>query len=124
MPLIKRTATTIALCGTALTLGACATSGDVAPNEEIARAEVVIRQAEQSGAAEHSARELSMARRKIERSKSAVDDNEPVEAARLAEEASADAELAAARSRAETAEQAAEEIRATIASLRSEAQNQ
>jgi hypothetical protein len=113
----------LALGLSTLVLAGCAGT-DVQPSGELAQAETSIRQAEQSGAAERSARELNLAREKLTQAQDAVRDENFVLAQRLAQQASADAELAAALARSSEAETAAEEIEATIAALRAEASPQ
>jgi hypothetical protein len=113
----------LALGLSTLVLAGCA-GADVQPSGELAQAETSIRQAEQSGAAEHSARELNLAREKLTQAQDAVREENFVLAQRLAQQASADAELAAALARSSEAETAAEEIEATIATLRAEASPQ
>lgn len=114
---------TVAVGSVALALGACA-STDPQPDAQIARAETSIRQAEQNGAAEHSAQPLDMARQKLNQAQLAVSNDELLLAEQLAEEASADAEFAAAMARTVEAETAVEEIQATLASLRQEVARQ
>lgn len=104
-----------------LTALAACSSMDVAPTAAMEQAELTIRQAEQSGAAEHSPRELALARENLDKARDSIAEEEYADAQRLAEKSAADAELAAAQARSEEAELSAEEIYATIASLRSEA---
>lgn len=96
-------------------------SMDAAPSAAMEQAELIIRQAEQSGAAEHSPRELDLARENLDQAREAVAEEEYADARRLAEKSAADAELAAAQARSEEAELSADELYATIATLRSEA---
>lgn len=119
----RRALHAVAAGSAVLALTACA-STDAQPDPQIARAETSIRQAEQSGAPEHSAHELDMAREKLSQAQLAANNEEYVLAERLAEEASADAELAAALARTAEAETAVEEIQATLASLRQEVARQ
>jgi hypothetical protein len=65
-----------------------------------------------------------MAREKLSAAEDAMLAEDFVLADRLAQQASADAELAAALAQSAVAKTAAEEIQATIASLRSEASRQ
>lgn len=110
---------TLLMGSAALALAACASTPPV-PDEHIARAETSIRQAEQSGAPEHSALELDKAREKLMEAQLAVRDEDYVRAQRLAEQASADAEYAAAHARTSQAEEAVQEVQETLATLRQE----
>lgn len=121
MYLANRAFRTVPLGLAVLGLGACATTEQVQPDVQITRAESTIRQAEQNGAAEHSPRELELAREKLTEAQNALREEEFVRAERLAEQASADAELAAARAQTTQAEDAVAEVQAAIAALRSEA---
>jgi hypothetical protein len=114
---------TVTLASVVLALAGCASS-NVQPGDTIAQAETSIRQAEQNDAARHSAAELDMARQKLNGAQDAMRAEQYELADRLAQQASADAELAAALARTSETEAAAEEIQATIAALRSEATGQ
>ncbi len=61
---------------------------------------------------------MALARDKLERARRAAADGENREAARLAEQALADAQLAAAEARSVTARAHAEEVRTSIETLR------
>jgi hypothetical protein len=89
---------------------ACATA-PVRPGQEIAKAELAIRQAETSGApSTESAADLELARDKLERARQAEREEEHARARRLAAEAVVDAQLAEARAEANEAHQALVEI--------------
>lgn len=103
-----------------LLLVACAGQPE-RPDAEMARAQTLIEQAEEHGAQERAAGELERARGKFRQAQSAIDDDENEQARRLALQAAADAEYAAARAGAAEARDAAEELDRTIRTLRDEA---
>lgn len=94
-------------------------SGPERPNQELARAEASIKQAERSGAREFGAAELDTAREKLAQARAAVGDDNAV-AARYAAEAALDAELAAAMTRNRKAQLSVEELQQSIETLREE----
>ena len=97
------------MTGAALLMVGCASAP--APTAQIESAKQAIDDAERAQAAEHAAPELSQARSKLAAASAAVQDKEMEQAARLAEEARADAELASARTAAVKAQAANDEIR-------------
>lgn len=105
----------------ALALGGCAGNGQ-RPDADLARAEAGIRQAEQSGAEQYGGLELQAARDKLERARAAANEGEMATARQLAEQASLDAEFAAAKSRSRKAQLAVEEVEDSIAALQQEMQ--
>jgi hypothetical protein len=105
----------------AVALAACAASNqNLAPEQAMTLAETSIRQAEQVGAAEYSALELDQARQKLNRARTALQNDENEDAYRLAEQSAADAELAAVRARVGQSEEAVAEIRESIRTLQAE----
>jgi hypothetical protein len=86
----------------------CATPAG--PRQEIARAELALRGAETSAAADVSAAEIQLARERLERARRALEDGDEEAARRSAAEATADAELAEARGEAAAARTARIEI--------------
>lgn len=105
-------------------LGACASSPD-RPDQDLARAEAAISQAEQSGARQYGPIALDDARQKLGKAQAAVAEEEMLLAERYAEEATLAADLAAAKARTGKAERAVEELEDSIAVLRQEiARNQ
>jgi hypothetical protein len=107
------------LCAvTLLALAACASGPP--PDDEIAAAEVALTEAADADAMERAPAPLALARDKLERAQRAVADGDNREAARLAEQALADAQLAAAEARSMTARAHAEEVRTSIETLREE----
>jgi len=114
----KRSARRVLCALTLLGLAACASGPP--PDDEIAAAEVALTEAGDADAAERAPAPLALARDKLERARQAADDDDNREAARLAEQALADAQLAAAEARSATARAHAEELRASIQTLRDE----
>lgn len=100
-------------------LGACASSPE-RPDQDLARAEAAIGQAEQSGARQHGPVALDDARQKLAKARAAVAEEEMRVAERYAEEATLAADLAAAKARTGKAERAVEELEDSIAVLRQE----
>ncbi|MGQ9364712.1 DUF4398 domain-containing protein [Azospirillum sp. ST 5-10] len=96
------------LAATLLSLGlaACA-GGPPPPTAEMGAAEQAIDTAERAGALEHAPVELQSARDKLAAADAAMRDDERGEARRLAEQARADAELAAVRAEQAAAREAA-----------------
>ncbi|MGE0684063.1 MAG: DUF4398 domain-containing protein [Candidatus Binatia bacterium] len=107
------------VCG-ALGLGGCSTAQP--PTAIVSQAELAVQQAGQSKAPEYASRELSLARQKFDNAKRAMDADRYEEARQLAEQALVDAQLAEMRAEAESAKQAAQELRKAIESLRTEAE--
>jgi hypothetical protein len=97
-------------------LAACA-SGPPA-DDEIAAAEVGLTEANDAGAAERAPAALALAQDKLERARRAAAAGDDTEAARLADQALVDAQLAAAQSRSEVAGEHAEQLRTSIEELR------
>jgi hypothetical protein len=97
-------------------LAACA-SGPPA-DEEIAAAEVGLAEAADAGAEVRAPAPLALARDKLGRARAAAAAGENFEAARLAEQALVDAQLAAAEARSEVAREHAAALRASIEQLR------
>jgi hypothetical protein len=108
--------------GAAFLLAACASAPE--PTEKLRAAEQAIANAERAEAGQHAAGELSEARTKLASANSAVQDERMEQAARLADQARADAELAAARTVAVKAQAVNEEIRRGTATLIEEMQRQ
>lgn len=96
--------------------------GTPPPTEKVEVAEAAVRQADTRGASEDAALELRMARDKLARAQTAMEDERYVDARRLAEQAQVDALLAEAKSQSVAALESAREMRDSIESLRGEAQ--
>lgn len=101
-------------------LTASCASGPERPHQALARAEASIEQAEQSGAREYGAVELSAAREKLNKARAAANEGEHIVARRYAEQAALDAELAAAMTRSRKAELSVEQLNRSIETLREE----
>jgi hypothetical protein len=91
------------------------------PDAEIARANTLIEQAEKAGAQRYAAAELQSARDKLQQVDAAVKDGKGDRALHLAQQASADAELANARAASGEAQRAAGEVEKGTETLREEA---
>jgi Domain of unknown function (DUF4398) len=97
-----------------------ACSSTPAPVGEISAAQTAVTAAEQADAAQHAPADLDRARDKLLRAQAAMQEDENEAARRLAEQALVDARLAEAKSRADVAQQNAEEVQSGIDQLRSE----
>lgn len=106
------------LCATAFGIVACASAP--MPVEKLAVAKSSIDRAEQAQAAQFASVELNAARGKYAAAQSAVDKNDPVVAARMADQAEADAQLAEATARAKQQQQLVTEMEASLRDLRNE----
>lgn len=105
-------------------VAACAASPEM-PDQDLARAETAIGQAEQAGAGQYGPDALDAAQGKLALARSAIAEDEMAAAQRYAEEAALAAELAAAKARTGKAERAVDELEESIAVLREEiARNQ
>lgn len=100
----------VAAITSALALGGCA-STPPAPSAELRAAEQAIAGAERAQAMQHAGEELGQARTKLASANAAVDAEEMERAARLAQEARVDAELATARTAMLKARAANDELR-------------
>jgi hypothetical protein len=117
-----RSGVAVLAIGPALWLSAFATgcAGVPAPKDRIASAETLVRRAEQEGAGQYAPRPLREAKDKIERARAEIDDDDNATALRLAEEAEADAKLAAVEAvRGKTAENV-KELTRTLQSMENE----
>jgi hypothetical protein len=97
-----------------------ATAKDVAPFEKITTVQKAIDAARESNAIINAPLELKLAEDKLEKAKSAINEEEFEMARRLADEALIDAKLAEAKSRAEKAKNLDQEMRNSIYTLRHE----
>jgi len=113
--LVSAAALTIVVAG-------CATA-PTRSTEAFVRARAAIEQADRSGAGEFAPADLAAARDKLARAEAESGRSEPtIGAVRLADEATADAELAAGRARAKKAAVAANEVDKSVDALRVEAE--
>lgn len=109
--------TTVGLMATVF-LAACATVPP--PNEQMAVARAAVADAESSGAANYAAIDLRNAHDRLDAANAALGAREYDKARRLADEAEADANLAATRARSAKAERAVVEVRESLRVLREE----
>jgi hypothetical protein len=100
-----------------LLIGGCASTPP--PVAELASAHTLVAQAEQSDAPRYDSADLAMAQEKLQQADASAKDNSPA-AARLAREASVDAQLALARTRANKEQDALTQVNATLQALQSE----
>ena len=90
------------------------------PVDAVAAAQTAVTSAEQANAATLAPAELDRARDKLLRAQAAIQQEDNVEARRLAEQASVDARLAETRARATLANRNAEEFQAGLDAVRAE----
>lgn len=129
-PLIQRPASRarggagalVATLGLATLLATGCATTQPAPTAQIQSAQQAIDDAERAQAGQHAAPELSQARSKLAAANTAVQSERMDEAARLAEEARVDAELASARAAAAKAQAANDQIRRANGALLDELQ--
>ncbi len=106
------------LCVTAFGIVACASAP--MPVDKIAVAKSSIERAEQAQAAQFAQVELNSARGKFAAAQSAAEKKDGVVAARMADQADADAQLAESTARAKQQEQLVTEMEASLRDLRNE----
>jgi predicted S18 family serine protease len=104
-----------------LLTGACATTNP--PTQQLTETETVIRQADQIGAGDYAPLEIRQARQKLEQARAAYNKEDFEEAARLAEQAKVDAELAQIKTLSGKAQLAVRELRESIRLLEEELSN-
>ena len=104
-----------------LVVGCAHTPKPQAPTADLASAHALVAQAEQSGAQEYDRTDLVAAQQEVQEADNAAA-SRPVTAARLAREASVDAQLAIARSRATQAQNEAHKVNENLDVLRSAAE--
>src|SRR5512134_3421036 len=105
-------------CAIAFGIVACASSP--MPVEKLAVAKSSIERAEQAQAAQFAQIELNSARNKFAAAQAAADKHDAMIAARLADQADIDAQLAESTARAKQQEQLVTEMDASLRDLRSE----
>lgn len=106
------------LCATAFSIVACASAP--MPVDKLAVAKSSIDRAEQAQAAQFAQVELNSARGKYAAAQAAAQKNDAVVAARMADQAEADAQLAESTARAKQQEQLVTEMEASLRDLRNE----
>jgi hypothetical protein len=110
------------LLATATVLWGCGGVSEVT-KERVARSETAVKQAQQNvGNSESGAIEMQKARDHLEQARSALNDEKEDPALRHAQQAELYAELAVARTQSASARKAAEELQASIRTLREEAE--
>ena len=107
------------LCAGLLLLGACA-STPLPPTQQLQAAELAIANAEQARVADFAAEDLNRAREKLAAANAAVQSEDMVNAAYLADEARVSAELASARTEMRKAQAVNEEMQKSIDTLKQE----
>lgn len=105
------------ILGIALAIGGCASSGE-RPDAELQTAEASIQQAVSADAREFDPVLLNQAQNRVADAEELIEQEKYVEAERLLEKASVDAQLAGARSETAKAQQAVAEINQNIDALR------
>lgn len=118
---MKGLAPVLSACLVCGMLAGCA-STPKAPTEALQAAELAIANAEQDRVADYASPELGEARDKLTAARVAVVEKEMVRAARLAEQAKVDAELATAKAKAAKAQEVNEELDKNINTLQQELQ--
>jgi|HubBroStandDraft_6_1064221.scaffolds.fasta_scaffold122390_1 hypothetical protein len=118
---INTTLSVVAASAAFLALAACATTPKSVP--EVAAAHALISQAEQSDAQQYASADLESARNKVRQADQYARDNKPLLASRSAQEASVDAQVAMARTRAIKSEQALAQVNAGTRTLSDETQH-
>lgn len=93
------------------------------PTQQLTETETVIRQADQIGAGDYAPLEIRQARQKLEQARAAYNNEDYEEAARLAEQAKVDAELAQIKTLSGKTQLAVRELRESIRLLEEELSN-
>lgn len=121
-----RAATTAILLSTALlgvVLGAAGCASTPPPTAELTQARTLVDQAEQSGASQYASDDLASARSKLHMADQEAQ-KDPVQSAWMAQESSADAKVALARTSAAKAQIALSHVDAGTETLRAETDRQ
>ena len=92
------------------------------PHDTLAQADLAVRAAEQATATQHAPLALHQAREKLEQAQERMEEEEYLEARRLAEDALARAQLAQEKALNARAQETARELRRSIEALRTEAE--
>jgi hypothetical protein len=107
-------------CAIAFGIVACASAP--MPSDKLAVAKTAVERAEQAQAAQFAQVELTTARNKLAAAQAAADKHDADVAARMADQAEVDAQLAEYTARAKQQEQLVEQMDAGLRDLRNEAQ--
>src|SRR5262245_18019810 len=107
-----------ACCAVAFGIVACASTP--MPTDKLAVAKTAVDRAEQAHAAQFAQVELTTARNKLASAQAAADKHDADVAARMADQAEVDAQLAEATARAKQQEQLVNEMDASLRDLRNE----
>lgn len=107
-----------AWCAVAFGIVACASTP--MPSDKLAVAKTAVERAEQAKAAQFAQVELTTARNKLASAQAAADKHDADVAARMADQAEVDAQLAEATARAKQQEQLVNEMDASLRDLREE----
>jgi chromosome segregation ATPase len=119
---MSRTVVPLSLAVSASLLTACGGVSDLT-RERVARSETSVKQAQQTiGNSEQGAVELQRANESLEQARGALKDGKEEQAMRYAQLAQLDAELAVSKSQSASARKAADEVLASIKTLRQEAE--
>jgi chromosome segregation ATPase len=119
---MSRTVVPLSLAVSASLLTACGGVSDLT-RERVARSETSVKQAQQTiGSSEQGAVELQRANESLEQARGALKDGKEEQAMRYAQLAQLDAELAVSKSQSASARKAADEVLASIKTLRQEAE--
>lgn len=102
----------------AVALAGCA--GATPPVDAVSTAEMAVNRAIDARAAQHAPLQLRLAQEKLERAKASLNEEDYEAARRQAEQAGADARLAEAKARSQSASQHGEEVEQTIEILERE----
>ena len=90
------------------------------PEENIAKADLAVREANQTKAQQYAPLELQLARDNLEKARKAMKDEDYVVARRLSDKALVDAQLAETKANTEESKRVANEIRESLETLRRE----
>lgn len=102
-------------------LAATGCSSTPPPVADLSRAQALVSQAEQSDAPRYASADLAAAQEKLQQANQDAK-NQPLLAGRLAQESSADAELALARTRANKEQDALNQVNSSLQALRAQTQ--
>lgn len=108
---------TAGITAVALAIGGCASQGE-RPDSDLQSAESSVQQAVAADARDFEPILLNNAQNKVADAKNLIEQEKYIEAERLLEQATVDAQLAGARSETAKAQRAVEEINSNIESLR------